>query len=62
MIEFGHSEKVCREMDKLANEDHTQQVYSFGSSHEDSDSNSNSGQGMGKIGENFGVELDKSQK
>ena len=23
MIEFGRTEEVCREMDKLANEDHT---------------------------------------
>ena len=31
-------------------------------SYENSDSKSSSGQGMGKIGENFSVELDKSQK
>ena len=38
------------------------QIYSHASSHEDSNSKSSSGQGMGKIGENFGVEPDKSQK
>ena len=38
------------------------QVYSYPSSHEDSGSESSGGQGMGKIGENFGVELDQSQK
>ena len=32
------------------------------SSYENSGSESSGGQGMGKIGENFGVELDKSQK
>ena len=32
------------------------------SSHEDSGSESSGGQRMGKIGENFGVELDESQK
>ena len=37
------------------------QVYSYASSYEDSGSESG-GQGMGKIGENFGVELDESQK
>ena len=38
------------------------QVYSHASSYENSGSESSSGQGMGKIGENFGVELDESQK
>ena len=38
------------------------QVHSYASSHEDSGSESSGGQGMGKIGENFGVELDESQK
>ena len=38
------------------------QVYSYASSYENSGSESSSGQGMGKIGENFGVELDTSQK
>ena len=38
------------------------QVYSYASSYEDSGSESSSGQGMGKIGENFGVEPDESQK
>ena len=38
------------------------QVYSYASSYENSVSESSSGQGMGKIGENFGVELDESQK
>ena len=38
------------------------QVYSYASSYEDSGSESSGGQGMGKIGENFGVELDESQK
>ena len=38
------------------------QIYSYASSHENSCSKSSGGQGMGKIGENFGVELDKSQK
>ena len=37
------------------------QVYSYASSFENSCSKSSGGQGMGKIGENFGVELDKSQ-
>ena len=37
-------------------------TYSYASSYEDSCSESSGGQGMGKIGENFGVELDKSQK
>ena len=36
--------------------------YSYASSYENSGSESSSGQGMGKIGENFGVELDESQK
>ena len=34
----------------------------YASSREDSGSESSSGQGMGKIGENFGVEHDESQK
>ena len=38
------------------------QIYSYASSYENSGSKSSSGQGMGKIGENFGVELDQSQK
>ena len=38
------------------------QVYSYASSFENSCSKSSGGQGMGKIGENFGVEPDKSQK
>ena len=37
-------------------------IYSYASSFENSSSKSSSGQGMGKIGENFGVELDQSQK
>ena len=37
-------------------------IYSYASSYENSGSESSGGQGMGKIGENFGVELDKSQK
>ena len=36
--------------------------YSYALSYENSSSKGSSGQGMGKIGENFGVELDKSQK
>ena len=36
--------------------------FSYASSYEDSGSESSGGQGMGKIGENFGVELDESQK
>ena len=38
------------------------QIYSYASSNEGTRSESSSGQGMGKIGENFGVGLDKSQK
>ena len=38
------------------------QIYSYASSHESSRSESSGGQGMGKIGENFGVEPDESQK
>ena len=38
------------------------QNYSYVPSHENSRSKGSSGQGMGKIGENFGVEPDKSQK
>ena len=38
------------------------QVYSYASSYENSGSESSGGQGMGKIGENFGVEPDESQK
>ena len=38
------------------------QIYSYASSHENSSSKGSSGQGMGKIGENFGVENDESQK
>ena len=38
------------------------QIYSYASSYENSGSESSGGQGMGKIGENFGVELDESQK
>ena len=37
-------------------------IYSYASSYEDPSSKISSGQGMGKIGENFGVELDQSQK
>ena len=36
--------------------------FSYASSHEDTRSKSSGGQGMGKIGENFGVEPDESQK
>ena len=36
--------------------------FSFASSYQNSSSKSSSGQGMGNIGENFGVELDQSQK
>ena len=38
------------------------QIDSYASSSLNSSSKSNSGQGLGKIGENFGVEPDKSQK
>ena len=38
------------------------QIYSYASNCENSGSESSNGQGMGKIGENFGVELDESQK
>ena len=38
------------------------QIYSYASSHEESRSKGSSGEGMGKIGENFGVEPDESQK
>ena len=38
------------------------QIYSYASSYENSCSESRGGQGMGKIGENFGVEPDESQK
>ena len=38
------------------------QIHSYASSCENACSESSGGQGMGKIGENFGVELDKSQK
>ena len=38
------------------------QIYSYASSYENSCSKSSSGQGMRKIGENFGVEPDESQK
>ena len=38
------------------------QIYSYTSSYENPSSKSSSGQGMGKIGKNFGVELDESQK
>ena len=38
------------------------QIYSYASSYENSGNTSIGGQGMGKIGEIFGVELDKSQK
>ena len=38
------------------------QIYSNASSCENSGSKSSSGQGMGKIGENFGVDLDESKK
>ena len=40
----------------------TLQFGSYASSHENSSSKGNSGQGMGKIGEIFSVEPDKSQK
>ena len=36
--------------------------FSYASSYENSCSESSGGQGMGKIGENFGVEPDESQK
>ena len=38
------------------------QIYSYASSYENSGSESSGGQGMGKLGENFGLEPDKSQK
>ena len=38
------------------------QVYSYASSYENSGSKSSGGQGMGKIGKDFGVEPDESQK
>ena len=38
------------------------QIYSYASSYENPSIESSGGQGMGKIGENFGVELDESQK
>ena len=38
------------------------EFYSYASSYENSRSKGSGGQGMGKIGENFGVEPDKSQK
>ena len=38
------------------------QIYSYASSYENSCSKSHGGQGMVKIGENFGVEPDESQK
>ena len=38
------------------------QIYSYASSLKNSSSKNSSGQGMGKIGKNFGVEPDKSQK
>ena len=38
------------------------QIYSYASSYENSSSKGSSGQGMANIGENFGVELDESQK
>ena len=38
------------------------QIYSYASSYENSSSKSSSGQGMGKIGQNFGVDFDISQK
>ena len=37
-------------------------IYSYASNNENSCSKSSGGQGMGKIGENFGVEPDESQK
>ena len=38
------------------------QIYSYASRYEKSCSKSSGGQGMGEIGENFGMEPDKSQK
>ena len=38
------------------------QIYSYALSHKNFSSKGSSGQGLGKIGENFGVEPDKSQK
>ena len=38
------------------------QISSYASSYENSRSKGSSGQGMGKIGKDFGVELDESQK
>ena len=38
------------------------QIYPYASSHENSSSEGSSGQEMRKIGENFGVEPDESQK
>ena len=38
------------------------QIYSYAPSYEHSCSKSSGGQGMRKIGENFGVEPDESQK
>ena len=76
MLEASESTRLRMEESFPTHEDHiagkgdnslqhynlVHKIYSYASSHENSRRKGSSGQGMGKIGENFGVEPDKSQK
>ena len=62
-IPNNHEDHIAGKGDKfIAALQFGSQIYSYASSHENSCSESSGGQGMGKIGEDFGVEPDKSQK
>ena len=62
-LHVGESLPNCRKRRQFITElQFGSQIYSYVSSYENSCSESSGGQGMGKIGENFGVEPDKSQK
>ena len=57
-----HEDHIARRADNSLQQYNLVHKFSYASSNEDTRSKSSSGQGMGKIGENFGVELDESQK
>ena len=57
-----HEDHIAGKVDNSPHFLFGSQIYSYGSSHEDSRSKGSSGQGMGNIGENFGVEPDDCQK
>ena len=58
-----HEDHVARKKENsLQHHNFGSQIYSYASNCENSGSESSGGQGMGKIGENFGVEPDESQR